>query len=149
MMPTTETNKECKSELGKCYVAGDHRASEQPALAAIHTIFLREHNRIVDELTRINPHWGDERLYQEGRRIMGAAFQHITFNEFLPRIIGLNSMNLYDLRVRTEGYSNDYDADSTVIFITLAKDVSMIMSEITALFRKHGVAIHKAPRVPD
>ena len=109
MMPTTETNKECKSELGKCYVAGDHRASEQPALAAIHTIFLREHNRIVDELTRINPHWGDERLYQEGRRIMGAAFQHITFNEFLPRIIGLNSMNLYDLRVRTEGYSNDYD----------------------------------------
>ena len=54
MMPTTETNKECKSELGKCYVAGDHRASEQPALAAIHTIFLREHNRIVDELARVS-----------------------------------------------------------------------------------------------
>ena len=58
---------------------------------------------------KINPHWGDERLYQEGRRIMGAVFQHITYNEFLPRIIGLNAMNLYDLRVRTEGYSNDYD----------------------------------------
>ena len=40
---------------------------------------------------------------------MGAVFQHITYNEFLPRIIGLNAMNLYDLRVRTEGYSNDYD----------------------------------------
>jgi len=26
------------------------------------------------------------------------------------RIIGWNSMNLYSLRVRTEGYSNDYDA---------------------------------------
>ena len=40
---------------------------------------------------------------------MGATTQHITYNEFLPRIIGLNAMNLYDLRVRTEGYSNDYD----------------------------------------
>ena len=60
-------------------------------------------------MLQVNPHWSDERLYQEGRRVMGATFQHITYNEFLPRIIGLNAMNLYDLRVRTEGYSNDYD----------------------------------------
>ena len=54
MMPTTETNKECKAESGKCFVAGDIRASEQPALAALHTIFLREHNRLVDELARVS-----------------------------------------------------------------------------------------------
>ena len=36
--------------------------------------------------------------------------QHITFNEFLPRIIGWNYMNLYNLRVRTEGYSDEYDS---------------------------------------
>ena len=60
-------------------------------------------------MAQINPHWSDERLYQEGRRVMGAVFQHITYNEFLPRIIGLNARNLYDLSVRTEGYSNDYD----------------------------------------
>ena len=53
MMPTTETNKECKAESGKCFVAGDIRASEQPALAAMHTIFLREHNRMVEDLARV------------------------------------------------------------------------------------------------
>ena len=53
MMPTTETNHECKAESGKCFVAGDIRASEQPALAAMHTILLREHNRMVDELARV------------------------------------------------------------------------------------------------
>ncbi len=58
----------------------------------------------------MNPHWNDEALYQEGRRIMSAVTQHITFNEFLPRIIGWNYMNLYDLRVRTEGYSEQYDS---------------------------------------
>jgi len=109
LMPTTKSNDECKAESGKCFVAGDHRASEQPALAAMHTVFLREHNRIVKGLQKLNLHWTDERLFQEGRRLMGAMHQHITYNEFLPRIIGLNAMNLYDLRVNTEGYSADYD----------------------------------------
>ena len=53
LMPTTTKNDECKAESGKCFVAGDDRASEQPALAAMHTIFLREHNRIVGELQRV------------------------------------------------------------------------------------------------
>ena len=66
MMPTTKTNKECKAESGKCFVAGDIRASEQPALAAMHTIFLREHNRMVDEMARVSQHWNKNMSYGQG-----------------------------------------------------------------------------------
>ena len=142
LLPKTKDNLECKAESGFCFKGGDSRASEQPALAATHTIFLREHNRLVAKLKvgtshyhipiifrcnsskenldvmftkqlklqRVNPHWNDETLYHEGRRIMAAINQHITYNEFLPRIIGWNYMNLYNLRVATEGYTNEYDA---------------------------------------
>ena len=92
---------------------GDTRASEQPGLTSIHTIFMREHNRIVTELAQINPHWNDEQLFQNGRRIMAAEFQHISYNEFLPRVLGWNAIQLYELKVLTEGY---YTGEQYIIF---------------------------------
>ncbi|KAJ9587988.1 hypothetical protein L9F63_028204, partial [Diploptera punctata] len=64
LMPQITTHPECKSSSKVCFRAGDARASEQPGLAALHTLFLREHNRIAEQLSTLNPHWGDEKLYQ-------------------------------------------------------------------------------------
>lgn len=44
-------------------------------LACMHTLFLREHNRLARGLKRLNPHWDGERLYQEARKILGAMIQ--------------------------------------------------------------------------
>ncbi len=57
-------------------------------LAAMHTLWLREHNRVVARLRALNMHWNDERLFHEARRIVGAEMQHITYNEWLPLVLG-------------------------------------------------------------
>uniref|UniRef100_G3UBF9 Lactoperoxidase n=1 Tax=Loxodonta africana TaxID=9785 RepID=G3UBF9_LOXAF len=71
-----------------CFLAGDSRASEQILLAASHTLFLREHNRLARELKELNPHWDGEMLYQETRKILGAFTQIITFRDYLPIVLG-------------------------------------------------------------
>ena len=50
LLPKTRKNDECKAASGFCFYGGDARVSEQPGLAAMHTIFLREHNRLVAKL---------------------------------------------------------------------------------------------------
>lgn len=95
---------------------GDLRSSEQPALAAIHTMWLREHNRLAGALQQVNPHWDDELLYQHARRILSSMTQHITYAEFIPRILGWDAVHKYNLELIPEDYFYGYDAkcDPTV-----------------------------------
>ncbi|ELK35926.1 Lactoperoxidase [Myotis davidii] len=72
-----------------CFLTGDSRASEHILLAASHTLFLREHNRLARELKRLNPQWDGEKLYQEARKILGAFMQIITFRDYLPIVLGV------------------------------------------------------------
>lgn len=54
----------------------------------MHTIWVREHNRIADALYQTTPGQSAEYYYQQARRIVIAEMQHIIYNEYLPVMIG-------------------------------------------------------------
>ncbi|KAK6624368.1 hypothetical protein RUM44_011227 [Polyplax serrata] len=108
LLPQSPIHPECKSPSGYCFIAGDGRASEQPGLTTIHTVFMREHNRIAEGLARVNPHWDDNLLYEHARRIVTGVWQHLIYNEYLPRLLGWNAVNLYGLKLRPQGYYKGY-----------------------------------------
>ncbi len=54
----------------------------------MHTVWMREHNKIAGTLADLNKHWNDTRVYEESRRIVIAQLQHITYNEFVPLLLG-------------------------------------------------------------
>ncbi|MBW2381308.1 MAG: peroxidase, partial [Deltaproteobacteria bacterium] len=74
---------------------GDIRANEQVGLIAMHTLFMREHNRLAAEIAANDPALTGEEIYQEARRIVGALVQVITYNEFLPALLGPNALTTY------------------------------------------------------
>ncbi|KAL7306502.1 hypothetical protein TKK_0001201 [Trichogramma kaykai] len=94
-----------------CFDAGEIRVNEQLVLTCMHTLMAREHNHLARGLALVNPHWDDETLFQEARRIVIAQIQHITYNEFLPILLGRNVMQKFGLTLEKDGrYWDGYDS---------------------------------------
>jgi hypothetical protein len=112
------------------FVAGDARVNEQVGLTAVHTLLMREHNRLAqkydqkitankpgDPIVDLFDHFltsdaasnmteaqaKDEFVYQIARKVVGAEIQAITYKEFLPMLVGKKALSLYD------GYQDDVD----------------------------------------
>jgi hypothetical protein len=77
------------------FLAGDVRANEQVGLTAMHTLFVREHNRLADLIGDANPGWTGDQIYQEARLLVGAQMQVITYEEFLPILLGPHAIEHY------------------------------------------------------
>ncbi|MGI0021406.1 MAG: peroxidase family protein [Nitrososphaeraceae archaeon] len=74
------------------FVAGDVRVNEQAGLTVLHTLLVREHNRLVDEIKLKTGITNANTLYEEAKIILEGEIQHITYNEFLPILLGQNYM---------------------------------------------------------
>ena len=116
----------------KVFIAGDVRAMENPNLASLHTLFVREHNRISDRLWYMT-NWTkygnencehdrcDELLYQNSRRILIAEWQNIIYSEWLPQILGHNRMHKFHLKINSNSvYNTSIDPSILVSFSTAA-----------------------------
>ena len=110
--PTLPASKDAGGIQGiggtKAFVAGDIRATEQPGLASIHSLFVLEHNRLATEISTQDPSLLDEELYQRARRLVIGQIQNIVYNEFLPIVLGPTMMEVYGLNLPVSG-TTTYD----------------------------------------
>lgn len=91
---------------------GDSRAAENVALSSMHTIFTREHNRLVSEMAAEDPTMTEDQLFNAARAQLEAMIQAITFNDFLPILIGEDAIGAY------QGYDADVNPGITTEFST-------------------------------
>ncbi|KAJ0019170.1 hypothetical protein NQD34_006739 [Periophthalmus magnuspinnatus] len=101
-----------------CFYAGDERVDENIALTSLHTLLLREHNRLARRLSQLNPHWNGEKLYHEARKILGAVSQVLTYRDYLPHIVGPDVMASH--LSTYPGYNSQVDPSIANIFATAA-----------------------------
>jgi len=102
-------------------IAGDVRANENIALTSLQTLFVREHNRIVDELSPFG--LTEEQKFQVARKVVGATQQAVTYAEWLPSL----GIDVGDYA----GYDSAVNASISNEFATVAyRAHSMIHGEI-------------------
>ncbi len=77
------------------FAAGDERANENIELTAMQTLFVREHNRVAQRIAAANPGMSDEQIFQQARSIAIGEIQAITYNEWLPALLGPNALKPY------------------------------------------------------
>jgi prostaglandin-endoperoxide synthase 2 len=69
------------------YATGLERGNSTILYTAISTIFIREHNRLCDDvLAPAHPDWNDERLFQTARNINIVMLLHLTINEYINQL---------------------------------------------------------------
>lgn len=88
------------------FYTGDIRVNQNLGNALLQNLFLRLHNNLASKLSYLNQFWTDEILYQETRKIIGAVIQHITYDHYLPVILGIQQ---YIVFMNTTIYCKTYD----------------------------------------
>uniref|UniRef100_A0A8P4JVI6 Thyroid peroxidase n=1 Tax=Dicentrarchus labrax TaxID=13489 RepID=A0A8P4JVI6_DICLA len=129
-----------QGERVECFSAGDSRVNEGLPLTCLHTLWLREHNRIAEALNCINGHWSPETIYQETRKIIGALHQIITMRDYVPKIIGSESFERYIGSYG--GYDPTTDPSASNVFATAAfrfghATISPILRRLNESFQEH------------
>lgn len=68
------------------YATGLERGNSSVGYVAINTLFMREHNRICDELHIAHPNWDDERLFQTARMINNILLMKFVVQDYIGHI---------------------------------------------------------------
>lgn len=120
--------------------AGDSRVNENVLLIALHTLFVREHNTLCAELEAAFPRWSHWRRFQTARKIVGAELQSITYDQFLPAILGSAAPRGY------ASYNASEDPRPSLLFAGAAFRVGhVLINENIVSRRAHGAGEQHIP----
>ena len=122
------------------FLAGEKRANENLILTCFHSIFVSEHNRLCDEIKKVNPELSDEQIYQGARNMVVGLLQKITFDEYLPLYIGRKNYAKFIGEYR--GYDPSVNPDLDNEFTTAAFRIghSTLLSEFESINKKGEVS---------
>lgn len=133
----------CPEGISSCFVAGDTRAIEHVSLIGIHTFWVREHNRIADALSALNPQWDEERVFLDARNILIAEIQQVTYTNYLPALFGEQFDTLIG---EYTGYDEDVDASIPNAFASAAYRFGH--SQVQPAFERLGSNFEPIPNGP-
>ncbi len=120
-------------------LSGDVRVNEHIGLVALHTLFFREHNRLAAEIKRHFPNYSDEEIFFFARELVTAEIQDITYNEFLPLLLG-EKLPAYS------GYDPQLDPTVRNLFASAAFELWYTMMSPQITFADNdGVPVGKSP----
>uniref|UniRef100_UPI00358FE3B3 peroxidasin homolog isoform X2 n=1 Tax=Myxine glutinosa TaxID=7769 RepID=UPI00358FE3B3 len=147
--PPTECLRDERESPIPCFLAGDQRSNEQVGLTAMHTLWLREHNRIATALLQLNSHWDGDTLYHEARKIVGAEMQHITYSHWLPKVLGEEGMRKMGPYVGYDPSANTgiYNSFATAAFRFGHTLINPILQRLNSSFEtiaEGHLPLHKA-----
>jgi hypothetical protein len=101
------------------FMSGDVRVNENIELTSLTTLFMRNHNRLANQLHAMNPaifgfsSWTDENLYQEARKLNIAEEEIIMYTGYIPSILGPNPLPAFT------GYNPNLNASIATEFSTV------------------------------
>ena len=100
-----------------CFLAGDIRVNEVISITVMHTMWMREHNRIAKELENMTS-WSADEIFSVTRDIVAAEIEKITYKDFLPYILGRTTFD--ELIGNYTAYNPEVDPTIPNAFATAA-----------------------------
>jgi len=120
------------------HICGDARCEENTNLFSMHTVWMREHNYWARKIrTESNRPLTDEEIYQRARMIVGAEIEAITYNEFLPVLIGPGAIPPYT------GYKADVNPNISTVFSTASYRMGHTL--LTHVLNRLDANLHPLP----
>ena len=125
------------SNATNLFLVGDVRGNENIYLTAMHTLFVREHNRQCDLIVENDPTLigQDEIIFQNAKTFVVATLQSIIYNEFLPALIGNDAIPTYI------GYDPTINVGITTEFSTACYRVGHTMLSSSIMINNNGDTI--------